>query len=280
MELIHSAVLSFILKARGPVAAIAVAGLLLFDAPHLFAQDPDAITFPIEGISPMRFASAIFGDAFRTVDDEEVRVAGVLAPGSDGDNFSAATIAASRAALTRAVGNRPLLLAFTGQERDRYGRLIAQLFVDDEWLQGALLAAGWVRAAPDIATESCAGVLLEAEAQARETGKGHWADGRFSVLRMEQLIANEQRLAGSFQIVEGTVVEVGDFRGRYFLNFGEDYRTDFTVTIAPRDMRNFRASGVDLNALEGRQVRVRGWMESYNGPNMPISIPGTIEVID
>ena len=68
--------------------------------------------------------------------------------------------------------------------------------------------------------------------------------------------------------------------GRYFLNFGEDYLTDFTVTIAPPDMRNFRSEGVDLNALEGKRVRVRGWMESYNGPNMLISTPRAIEVLD
>jgi hypothetical protein len=45
-------------------------------------------------------------------------------------------------------------------------------------------------------------------------------------------------------------------------------------------MRNFRAADIDLKALEGRQVRVRGWLESYNGPNMPISIPEAIEVIE
>jgi endonuclease YncB( thermonuclease family) len=216
VELIHSAAAGLILKARRPVAAFAAAGLLLFNAPHAFAQDADADACPTEGASTIRFASAVSGDAFRTADGEEVRVAGVLAPGSDGVDSSAATIAASRAALVRAIGDRPLLLAFTGQERDRYGRLIAQLFVGDQWLQGILLAAGWVRAAPDIATESCALALLEAEAQARSTDQGLWADGRFSVLRTEQLIANERRLAGSFQIVEGTIVEVGDFRGRYF----------------------------------------------------------------
>lgn len=280
MELILRAALNLKANVRGPVAAIAAAGLLLLCANPGLAQDPAVDSCPSSGLQPARFASALSGESFRTSDGEEVRLAGVLAPVSDGGGLPDPLAVASRAYLERAIAGKPLLLAFTGPETDRYGRLSAQVFVAGEWLQGLVLREGMARAAPDILTRDCASALLNSEAPARASRAGHWANGRFTVVRMEYLLANERRLAGSFQIVEGRIVEVGDFRGRYFLNFGEDRETDFTVTIAPSDMRNFRASGVDLEALEGRQVRVRGWLESYNGPNMPISIPEAIEVID
>ena len=279
MELILRTALILITNARRPVAAIAAAGLLLLCTGQALAQDLDVDSCPSSGTRPGRFASALSGDAFLTLDNEEVRLAGVLAPGSGEGGLPEAVVAASRAYLEQAIASKPLLLAFTGPERDRYGRLNAQVFVGGEWLQGMVLREGLARAAPDILTQVCASALLGAEALARSSGAGHWENGRFAVLQMEYLLANERRLAGSFQIVQGAIVEVGDFRGRYFLNFGEDRETDFTVTIAPPDMRIFRQSDIELSSLVGRQVRVRGWLESYNGPNLPISIPEAIEVI-
>ena len=216
MELIQRTALVLKANARRPVGAIAAAGLLLLYSAPAHSQDQIVTTCPTEGTWPHQFERATAGDAFVTAEGEEVRIVGVLAPGSDGDNASEAMIAAARTTLAEMIGNRPILLAPADQERDHYGRLVAQIFAGGEWLQAALLRAGWVRAAPDMATESCGGLLLEAEAQARATGAGHWAEGRFVVLQVEQLIAGERRFAGSFQIVEGAIVDVGDFRGRYF----------------------------------------------------------------
>jgi hypothetical protein len=55
---------------------------------------------------------------------------------------------------------------------------------------------------------------------------------------------------------------------------------DFTVTIAPLDMREFRRARFDPRMLTGKTIRVRGWLELYNGPNMQIATPGAIEVLD
>ena len=69
-------------------------------------------------------------------------------------------------------------------------------------------------------------------------------------------------------------------RGRAFINFGADYRTDFTVTIEPEDMRTFRQAKFDVAALAGKRVRVRGWVEFYNGPEITIATPAAIEVLE
>ena len=85
--------------------------------------------------------------------------------------------------------------------------------------------------------------------------------------------------AGTFQIVEG-VVKSADVRGgRAYLNFGADWRTDFTATISPADMKLFRASGIDPRRLAGKRVRVRGWIQSLNGPEIEIAEPEQIEVL-
>jgi len=76
------------------------------------------------------------------------------------------------------------------------------------------------------------------------------------------------------------VIAVDEYRGRRFLNFGADYRSDFTVNIAPEDMRHFRAADIDPALWQGKALRVRGWLESYNGPNLSVAVPGAIEVLE
>ena len=69
-------------------------------------------------------------------------------------------------------------------------------------------------------------------------------------------------------------------RGRGYLNFGENWREDFTVSIAPRDRRRFEAAGIAVEDYEGRLVRVRGWVDSFNGPMIEATHPEQIEVLD
>ena len=82
----------------------------------------------------------------------------------------------------------------------------------------------------------------------------------------------------SVQIVEGIVTSTADVRGQIYLNFGADYKTDFTIAIARKYRRKFEA--IDPLSLEGARVRVRGWIELYNGPMIWIDHPERLEVLD
>jgi len=82
----------------------------------------------------------------------------------------------------------------------------------------------------------------------------------------------------SLQIVEGVVISTADVRGRIYLNFGSDYKTDFTIAIAKKNVKNFAA----LNPIEltGARLRVRGWVEMINGPMIWLDHPGRLEVLN
>ena len=234
----------------------------------------------MSGTHPVAFGEALAGDRFVTAGGEEVRLAGILALGSGGERVSEGVLARERGALALRLGARFLTLAFTAEEHDRYGRVVAQVFADGEWVQGAILSSGLARAAPDVATNACAAALLRAEAIARSTSVGHWSDGQFDVVSLDHIMQDGAERAGTFAIVEGVVADAAVVRGRAFLNYGADYRTDFTVTVAPEDMKNFRAEKLDLRTLEGVRIRVRGWLELYNGPELPIAAPGAIEILE
>jgi len=45
-------------------------------------------------------------------------------------------------------------------------------------------------------------------------------------------------------------------------------------------MRTFRRARFDIRALSGKRIRVRGWIEFYNGPEIEIATPAAIEVLE
>jgi endonuclease YncB( thermonuclease family) len=230
---------------------------------------------PLNGARVVSFARALDGGTFATGEGEEVRLSGILALGAGGEPASEPAALAARDALSKLLRDRTVTIAPADAARDRYGRTIAQVFADGTWVQAALLQVGEARAAPDRASGPCATALLAAEAQGRERRLGQWRSG-FRVLDPDGI----RNRVGSFQVVEGSVVTASVTRGRAFINFGADYRTDFTVTVDPVDMRTFRQAKFDVRGLAGKRVRVRGWVEFYNGPEITIATPAAIEVLE
>ena len=237
------------------------------------APRPPEATCPREGTKAVTVARIADGDTFFATDGSEIDLAGVMAPGSGGERITPAQSAAARAAL-QAVLVPPVTIA--AGTPDRYGRLKAQVFANGEWVQARLLTDGVVRAAPDLASAPCAPALLAIEKRAREAEAGHWDDGTFAVRAADSF----RGMTGSYQIVEGAVVTAAVVKSRVYLNFGADWRSDFTASIAPEDKAAFRRVRVDWKALSGKHVRVRGWIEFYNGPMIALHAPGEIEFLD
>jgi micrococcal nuclease len=230
---------------------------------------------PTAGTRVVSFAHAVDGGGFLTGEGEEIRLSGVLAPGAGGETALAGTEDAARDALTRALHDKTVSLTPVEQSSDRYGRTLAQVFADGLWVQATLLRTGEVRAAPDLASAPCANALLAAEAEARDGRLANWRGG-FRLRDPDDIRSR----TGTFQIVEGTVTTASVTRGRAYINFGSDYRTDFTVTIDPDDMKTFRQAKFDVRTLAGKRIRVRGWIEFYNGPEITIATPAAIEVLE
>jgi hypothetical protein len=159
----------------------------------------------------------------------------------------------------------------------------------DIWLQNVMLDEGLARVYTFKDNRACAAELLASERMARAGERGIWADP-FYVVRDAANADDLNRLAGRFEIVEGTVQSAALVRGRLYLNFGADYRSDFTVTVSERDIRVFRQDdrwaallqgeqdrSRGLERLNGDRVRVRGWLSRNNGPEIVVTHPEQIE---
>lgn len=162
---------------------------------------------------------------------------------------------------------------------DRYRRVPVQLQRDDgAWVQAALLGRGLARvdaAGADPAATLAS--LLAVEAEARAAGRGLWGDPGLAVRPAASLGRGD---LDRFQIVEGQVQRAALVRGRAYLNFGTDQRQDFTVTAEPDLVRRLEAAGQDLTALQGRRIRVRGWLDWSGGPRIALVRIEQIERLD
>lgn len=215
-----------------------------------------------------------------------LRLAGIEAPQiAHGDAGWPLAEDARRTLAELSLGHR-VQLFLEGLPLDRYRRLIAHAHREsgvnetthretDTWLQGAMLARGMARVRSLADNRSRVAEMLAAEGDARANRRGIWAHPIYRIRTTDEAEAD----IDSFQIVEGIVLDRARVRDRIYLNFGPDWRTDFTVSIDTRLLPAFEENGLDPMELKGRRIRVRGWIVSRNGPLIEATHPEQIEVL-
>jgi micrococcal nuclease len=210
-------------------------------------------------------------------DGRAVRLEGIRLPLGRLDHAPEKYARDARSALGSLAKGQTLQLAVRAPEQDRYGQIRAQIFAGagDIWLQQELVRRGLARV--DIAPlhPECATELYAAEYEARAARRGLWSDPAYAVRDPNRV----SRDLGTFQIVQGKVISAAVRKGHAYLDFGEDWRSDFTVVIAPEDLQIFRAAGVDPLDYEGKTVRVRGIVDTFHGPEMAVGSPASIEML-
>ncbi len=234
------------------------------------------------------------GETLILEDGRAVHLAGVLTPKRARSGPEADARTKMETALASLVLGRKVSLHLDERERDRYGRVLAQIMMHDEtgkpsWLQAQLVGAGLVRVMSSESNRMCVKALLAIESTARETKTGLWGSGFFAVRRAdaEDVL---YRLARNYEIVEGRVSNVAHIKDRTYINFGENWRRDFTAFIPSGRGRDFQVAGGQaagetinqskLMTLKGRHIRVRGWLKNYNGPSITVTHPEQIEILD
>lgn len=142
------------------------------------------------------------------------------------------------------------------------------------WVQGLLVRLGLARVRSTKSNPEMIDQLYSFEKQAREEKLGLWAMENYQIQTPEQSFNN---LHG-FHIVQGKVENAIRRQNYIYLNFGKNWRDDFTVRIKAIDARhNFK--NLDPLSLKGKTIRARGWITEYNGPLMDIDHQERIEII-
>jgi endonuclease YncB( thermonuclease family) len=249
-------------------AAGAIIGSILLK-PAALAQSTDA--GDLSAPETCKVADVIDGNRLHLDGGEEMHLLAIEAP--------ALLASAGRASLVAAIGNQPITLRYDAVRRDRYGRRLAHAFTADGlWLQAELVKEGLARVHGDSRNRYGLRKLMAIEADARDQKSGIWRHSAFAVRSGTD--AALEALSGSFQLVEGKVVESAIAKGMGYLNFGTDHATDLTLVLNKPGLAAAEAAMLDIAGLAGKRIRCRGWIESFDGPRIEVTYPEQIEALE
>ena len=184
----------------------------------------------------------------------------------------------ARQGLATALAKGAVTLAWSGAAMDRYGRRRAYVFAGGESVAMALLRQGLAQVRWREGEADCFGAFVAVEDPAIEAGLGLW-----SLPEFRPMAANDPSLAaenGLYRLVEGRVESIGDGSRMTFLDFGRNFRRDFTVMVPQAVAAEMAGAGQPADTLAGRFVRVRGVIEENGGPAVRLNDAAELEVID
>ena len=263
-------------KCRFFLAIAAASGLLFSNA---FASTYLEVLQSLQPGKITQIAQTDGPDTVITTTGERYLLADVVAASVESDAERKATAEALSELLT----GRYVQPYTTTATRDRYGRLPAQLVYLETpqskgvWVQADLVARGLVAVMPrpDTAAE-VHDALLQIESSAMAARVGRWENPTNAVLPADDPAA----ISPGFRIVEGRVFAIGESRNSVFINFGQDWREDFTIIVQRSDRKAFANEIRGLRTLEGQKVRVRGWVFERGGPSIRALHQHTIEILE
>lgn len=235
------------------------------------------VPLTLEHCGKFEVASILSGDRLKDTSGRSLQLAAVKAPEiwpKEASYGSWPYAEKSRAVLASKIAGQTLEL-FCSKERQTYdGELIAHILLSNgRWLQHDLIREGTVFLFPRAEQKEGLEDLRAAELIARNDQLGLWAE-----LDLPATVTGELT-TGRFKIVSGTVLAAARSGNRIFLNFGDNWRRDFTVEIPRRFWRHFESSGIELLELQGQRIEARGWITWKGGPHILLEGPGQLRLI-
>lgn len=214
------------------------------------------------------------GDTLELSDGRRVRLLGINTPELGHDDRPSERFAEpARTFLeTLAAPGTRVKLRFDSERYDRYGRLLAHVFLRSGVnVQAELLTAGLavtLVVPPNEWNHACYEVL---EGNARQAGLGIWRLDRFQPVAATRLNAKTR----GFHIVRGKVERIGEGRKNLWLNLAPKV----AVRIPKADLNHFKDFAP--RALAGRRVEVRGYLERRRGElRITVRHPAALVVLD
>lgn len=214
------------------------------------------------------------GDTLELSDGRRVRLLGIDTPELGHDDRPPEPFAEFARTFLESLappGTR-LSLRFDSERHDRYGRVLAHVFLAAGTnVQAQLLAAGLATTLvvpPNEWNHSCYDAL---ERAAREDNLGIWRLDRYRPVAAERLSADTR----GFRIVTGNVERIGEGRKNLWLNLAPKT----AVRIPREDLIRFEA--LPLRSLLGRRVEVRGFVDRRRGElRITVRHPAALRVLD
>lgn len=219
-----------------------------------------------------RVIKVIDGDTIEIEGGKLIRYIGINAPEMDMPFYKEAT----QKNKTLVEGKRIRLEVCKPEPWDRHGRILAWVYTDNTLVNAELLKEGLARTfiIPPCGLER-ADEFKRLQDETRRKGLGIWATWERDIIP----VALAHRFIGQTRWVRGKVMNTYDSGKAVFLNFGTDYKRDFTIVIFSHYLRYFERARIDPGRFyKGKEVLVYGRIREHNGPEVVVETPWEIEI--
>ncbi len=163
-----------------------------------------------------------------------------------------------------------------GRRQSRFGAIKAQVIVGDNlWLQAELIQQGHVFLYAESPQHTPVQTLRDLENKARAQKLGLWAGNYY-----QTTTTKDAPSALNFIIAQGVVQKTARVGRTVYLNFGDDYRSDFTASIPVSQLKYYAENKIDPLALSGKMIEVRGYSAWRGGPYIALTYPANLVLIN
>jgi endonuclease YncB( thermonuclease family) len=234
----------------------------------------------LQDYSKVTVTEVIDGDTIKLSNGRSLRYIGIDTPETSERKGQKFVSNPQPFSLEAADYNRDLVLGkevkveFDIQKTDRYSRLLGYCFINGLFVNKKLLEEGLAVLYTYPPNVKYVDDLYLAQKRARSLKKGLWAD-------QEIISADEaHNYLGEIRRVRGKVISAYSTSKCVYLNFGENYKSDFTIVIFANSLSAFKDRGIaPASFYRGKIVEAIGRIRSYNGPEIIVNNPYEIEVL-
>ena len=169
------------------------------------------------------------------------------------------------------VENKSVRIELDITKNDKYSRLLGYCFVGEIFINAKLLEEGLAVLYTIPPNVKYSQQLIAAQKKARDNKRGIWAS--YATIDAK----DAAQFVNKACTVRGKVLSVRTSSKCTYLNFGADYKTDFTVVVFKQSYPSFAKKGIKhLSFYKDKTIKVTGRIKKYNGPEIIINGPEEI----
>ncbi len=187
---------------------------------------------------------------------------------------------AARQHLSKTLLGKSITVHEVSDRPDRWRRVSAHVTANSAgpWLQSDLIERGLARVRPEFAKKTCLEPLFKSEWRARRQKRGLWRSDEFRRIAVEGTKTGGY-VHNQYAVFIGRIVSVGETERWRYLNFGRNWKTDFTVRINRRSKNVIGPIETDADMVPGNVVEVRGIVRDYDGGQVDIRHPAQLQIV-
>lgn len=240
-----------------------------------------ALIFNINIVNAETIKYVYDGDTFTTTDGKKVRLLNLNTPETAKKNKKPEAFSVkAKKYLESLILNKEITLKYDEEKKDKYKRYLAYVYLKDgTFVNAEMLKSGLAHLYSFPKNTSKYKELKKAENTARNNKLNLWSNKRWQVQNANSEKAVEKFRFGKYQMFKGKVINVAKIGKKTYLNFGNNWRTDFSVEINDKYLKYFK--GINPETFyKDKTVLVRGILRPVNGALINATHQQQIEVLN